>query len=105
MFFCKDIYMYYFFRNNAFEVRTVDGKTSGIIHCEDLNALEQWIKHLEANIHILNKKSIKMSNKYLHPSEHVKFTIEKYSNNFIRRLVILGGSRKECPTDILMIQN
>uniref|UniRef100_A0A914CEL2 PDZ domain-containing protein n=1 Tax=Acrobeloides nanus TaxID=290746 RepID=A0A914CEL2_9BILA len=60
-------------RNNAFEVRTVDGKSSGIIHCEDLTALEQWIKHLESNINTLNKKSIKMSNKYLHPSEHISY--------------------------------
>ncbi|KAH7719893.1 gamma-1-syntrophin, partial [Aphelenchoides avenae] len=60
-------------RNNAFEVRTVDGKSSGIIHCEDRKALEQWIKHIDTHISGLNKKSIKMSNKYLHPSEHISY--------------------------------
>jgi hypothetical protein len=58
-------------RNNAFEVRTVDGKSSGIIHCEDKSALDQWIKYIDNHVAALNKKSIKMSNKYLHPSEHV----------------------------------
>ncbi|KAE9546894.1 hypothetical protein FO519_009893, partial [Halicephalobus sp. NKZ332] len=60
-------------RSNAFELRTVDGKKSGIIHCEDGKALEQWVKHIEHHIEVLNKKSIKMSNKYLHPSEHITF--------------------------------
>jgi hypothetical protein len=63
-------------RNNAFEVRTVDGKSSGIIHCEDRSALDQWIKYIDSHIGALNKKSIKMSNKYLHPSEHVHLYIE-----------------------------
>uniref|UniRef100_A0A7E4V868 PDZ domain-containing protein n=1 Tax=Panagrellus redivivus TaxID=6233 RepID=A0A7E4V868_PANRE len=60
-------------RNNAFELRTVDGRRSGIIHCEDGKALEQWVKHCEHHIGALNRKSIKMSNKYLHPSEHITF--------------------------------
>uniref|UniRef100_A0AC34GN74 PDZ domain-containing protein n=1 Tax=Panagrolaimus sp. ES5 TaxID=591445 RepID=A0AC34GN74_9BILA len=60
-------------RSNAFELRTVDGKKSGIIHCEDHKALEQWVKHCEHHIEQLNRKSIKMSNKYLHPSEHITY--------------------------------
>uniref|UniRef100_A0A1I7SMJ8 PDZ domain-containing protein n=1 Tax=Bursaphelenchus xylophilus TaxID=6326 RepID=A0A1I7SMJ8_BURXY len=60
-------------RNNAFELRTVDGKSSGIIHCEDRKALQQWIKNIENHIETLNKKSVKMSNKYLHPSEHITY--------------------------------
>lgn len=60
-------------RSNAFELRTVDGKKSGIIHCEDDKALEQWVKHIEQHIEALNRKSIKMSNKYLHPSEHITY--------------------------------
>lgn len=85
----------FFCRNNAFEVRTVDSKSSGIIHCEDANALEQWIKHLENNINTLNKKSIKMSNKYLHPSEHVS----RLETTTLFRSAILDGSKSECPTD------
>ncbi|KAI1724340.1 PDZ domain (Also known as DHR or GLGF) domain-containing protein [Ditylenchus destructor] len=60
-------------RNNSFEVRSVDGKSSGVIHCEDRKALEQWIKHIETHIFALNKKSIRMSNKYLHPSEKISY--------------------------------
>ncbi|CAD5229347.1 unnamed protein product [Bursaphelenchus okinawaensis] len=60
-------------RNNAFELRSVDGKSSGIIHCEDRKALQQWIKNIENHIEALNKKSVKMSNKYLHPSEHITY--------------------------------
>uniref|UniRef100_A0A915CM53 PDZ domain-containing protein n=1 Tax=Ditylenchus dipsaci TaxID=166011 RepID=A0A915CM53_9BILA len=60
-------------RNNSFEVRSVDGRSSGIIHCEDRKALEQWIKHIETHIFALNKKSIRMSNKYLHPSERISY--------------------------------
>lgn len=59
------------FRNNAFELRTVEGKSSGIIHCEDKKALQQWIKNITSHVEALNRKSVKMSNKYLHPSEHV----------------------------------
>lgn len=62
---------FYIFRSNAFEVRSVDNRSSGIIHCEDRRALEQWLKYIETHIFTLNKKSIKMSNKYLHPSERV----------------------------------
>lgn len=67
----------FFFRSNAFEVRSVDNRSLGIIHCEDRHALEQWLKYIETHIFRLNKKSIKMSNKYLHPSEKVSFFINE----------------------------
>lgn len=60
-----------FYRTNSFEVRAVDGRSSGIVHCEDTSALEQWISHISKHILSLNQKSIKMSNKYLHQSEQV----------------------------------
>ncbi|KHN77541.1 Gamma-1-syntrophin [Toxocara canis] len=60
-------------RNNAFEVRAVDGTSTGIIHCEDKKALDQWIKHIQNHISSLNYKSIKMSNKYLHKSEQITY--------------------------------
>uniref|UniRef100_F1L160 Gamma-2-syntrophin n=1 Tax=Ascaris suum TaxID=6253 RepID=F1L160_ASCSU len=60
-------------RNNAFEVRAVDGSSTGIIHCEDKKALDQWIKHIQNHITSLNYKSIKMSNKYLHKSEQITY--------------------------------
>uniref|UniRef100_A0A1I7X3F8 PH domain-containing protein n=1 Tax=Heterorhabditis bacteriophora TaxID=37862 RepID=A0A1I7X3F8_HETBA len=63
----------YIFRTNSFEVRSVDGSSSGIIHCEDSRALEQWIGHIHNHIQSLNHKSIKMSNKYLHQSEQITY--------------------------------
>ena len=47
------------------------GSSTGVVHCEDGKALDQWVKHIQNNITNLNQKSIKMSNKYLHSSEQV----------------------------------
>ncbi|VDO60127.1 unnamed protein product [Heligmosomoides polygyrus] len=60
-------------KTNSFEVRAVDGTSTGIIHCEDGRALEQWIAHINNHIQSLNQKSIKMSNKYLHQSEQISY--------------------------------
>lgn len=60
-------------RSNAFEVKSVDGHSSGIIHCEDPKALEQWLKQIDDHICTLNKRSIRMSNKYLHASEKISY--------------------------------
>ncbi|KAL3990519.1 PDZ domain (Also known as DHR or GLGF) family protein [Acanthocheilonema viteae] len=60
-------------RNNAFEVRAVDGSSTGIVHCEDKNTVEQWIKHIQSRITSLNYKSIKLSNKYLHKNEQITY--------------------------------
>uniref|UniRef100_A0A915NNF6 Syntrophin split Pleckstrin homology (PH) domain-containing protein n=1 Tax=Meloidogyne floridensis TaxID=298350 RepID=A0A915NNF6_9BILA len=60
-------------RSNAFEVRSVDGRSSGIIHCEDRKALEQWVQHIDSHINALNRKTIRMSNKYLHASDRIAF--------------------------------
>ncbi|CAD6189149.1 unnamed protein product [Caenorhabditis auriculariae] len=70
-------------RTNSFEVRAVDGKSSGIVHCEDTNALEQWISHINKHILSLNQKSIKMSNKYLHQSEQITYIgwVNEYLND------------------------
>ncbi len=58
-------------RTNAFELRAVDGTSTGVIHCEDAKVLDQWVRYISTNITQLNNKSIKMSNKFLHPSELV----------------------------------
>ncbi|KAM3727387.1 Gamma-1-syntrophin [Dirofilaria immitis] len=60
-------------RNNAFEVRAVDGSSTGIVHCEDKTTMEQWIKHIQNRITSLNYKSIKLSNKYLHKNEQITY--------------------------------
>ncbi|CAO4385985.1 unnamed protein product [Caenorhabditis nigoni] len=70
-------------RSNSFEVRAVDGRSSGIVHCEDTSALEQWIAHISKHILSLNHKSIKMSNKYLHQSEQISYIgwVNEYLND------------------------
>ncbi|KAL3115312.1 hypothetical protein niasHT_011661 [Heterodera trifolii] len=60
-------------RSNAFEVRSVDGRTSGIIHCEDRKALEQWVNHINAHVNALNRKSMRLSNKYLHATDRISY--------------------------------
>lgn len=37
-------------RINAFEVRGLNGLSSGIIHCDDLAILSQWLKLITDNI-------------------------------------------------------
>lgn len=37
-------------RTNAFEVRGLNGISSGIIHCDDLAVLSQWLKLITDNI-------------------------------------------------------
>ncbi|GMT03422.1 hypothetical protein PENTCL1PPCAC_25596, partial [Pristionchus entomophagus] len=60
-------------RQNSFEVRAVDGTSTGIAHCEDATAMSEWLTHIHHHIQALNSKSIKMSNKYLHQSEQISF--------------------------------
>ena len=37
-------------RPQAFEVRGINGISTGVIHCEDAAMLSQWIKHITNNI-------------------------------------------------------
>lgn len=37
-------------RPNAFEVRGLNGASTGIIHCDDLAILSQWLKLITDNI-------------------------------------------------------
>lgn len=37
-------------RTNAFEVRGLNGVSSGVIHCDDLAILSQWLKLITDNI-------------------------------------------------------
>lgn len=37
-------------RINAFEVRGLNSTTTGIIHCDDLAILSQWLKYITDNI-------------------------------------------------------
>lgn len=37
-------------RSNAFEVRGLNGTTTGVIHCDDLAILSQWLKYISDNV-------------------------------------------------------
>lgn len=37
-------------RPNAFEVRGINGTSTGIIHCDDLAILSQWLKLINDNV-------------------------------------------------------
>lgn len=37
-------------RSNAFEVRGLNGVSTGVIHCDDLAILSQWLKYITDNI-------------------------------------------------------
>ena len=37
-------------RPNAFEVRGLNGVSTGIIHCDDAAILSQWLKYITDNI-------------------------------------------------------
>lgn len=48
-------------RTNAFEVRGLNGVSSGIIHCDDLAILSQWLKFITDNIVGLTQLQVKFS--------------------------------------------
>ena len=37
-------------RPQAFEVRGINGISTGVVHCQDAAMLSQWIKHITNNI-------------------------------------------------------
>lgn len=37
-------------RSNAFEVRGLNGTSTGVIHCDDLAILSQWLKYISDNV-------------------------------------------------------
>lgn len=37
-------------RTNAFEVRGINGTTTGVIHCDDLAILSLWLKYISDNV-------------------------------------------------------
>lgn len=50
-------------RTNAFEVRGLNGVSSGIIHCDDLAILSQWLKLITDNIVGLTQLQVKYNRK------------------------------------------
>lgn len=37
-------------RSSAFEVRGINGTSTGVIHCDDLAILSQWLKFIADNV-------------------------------------------------------
>jgi len=88
-------------RQNAFEVRSMDGRSSGVIHCDDLLALSQWTKHVSNNICGLTNLQMKLYNRDLPTSEHITFmgwVCEGYlkpnitGQDWVTRFLALKGS-------------
>lgn len=49
-------------RPNAFEVRGLNGVSTGIIHCDDSAILSQWLKYITDNIIGLTHLQVKKNN-------------------------------------------
>jgi len=53
-------------RPNAFEVRGLNGVSTGIIHCDDAAILSQWLKYITDNIVGLTNLQVLMIQTHLH---------------------------------------
>ncbi|XP_063588298.1 gamma-1-syntrophin-like [Penaeus indicus] len=60
-------------RPQAFEVRGINGISTGVVHCEDAAMLSQWIKHITNNIIGLTNLQMKLYNSSFPASEHVLY--------------------------------
>ena len=49
-------------RTNAFEVRGLNGTSTGIIHCDDLAILSSWLKYITDNIVGLTSLQVSICN-------------------------------------------
>lgn len=75
-------------RTNAFEVRGLNGVSSGIIHCDDLAILSQWLKFITDNIvgltqlQVKNKKTIALVQAFTSFSIFSHSQMKLYNRNF-----------------------
>ncbi|XP_021698220.1 gamma-1-syntrophin [Aedes aegypti] len=60
-------------RPNAFEVRGLNGTTTGIIHCDDLAILSQWLKYITDNIVGLTNLQMKLYNRNFPVGERIEY--------------------------------
>ncbi|XP_074656161.1 gamma-1-syntrophin-like isoform X2 [Tubulanus polymorphus] len=69
-------------RTNGFEVIAMDGTSTGVIHSDNNDNLNEWVRCINNNIQTLNNHSITMSNRLLLPNDqiiHMCWTAEKIS--------------------------
>lgn len=60
-------------RSNAFEVRGLNGVSTGIINCDDLAILSQWLKLITDNIFGLTHLQMKLYNRNFAVGERIDY--------------------------------
>lgn len=55
-------------RPNSFEVRGLNGVSTGIVHCDDSAILSQWLKYITDNIVSLTHLQVSSKQQKNHPS-------------------------------------
>ncbi|XP_050314379.1 gamma-1-syntrophin [Anthonomus grandis grandis] len=60
-------------RPNSFEVRGLNGVSTGIIHCDDSAILSQWLKYINGNIIGLTNLQMKLYNRNFPVSERIEY--------------------------------
>lgn len=56
-------------RPNAFEVRGLNGASTGVVHCDDAAILSQWLKYITDNIMGLTHLQVNLSLYWLLPND------------------------------------
>ena len=51
--------MNYCFRTNAFEMISVEGVSTGVIHCDDGHSLADWIRAITNNVNCLISNTVR----------------------------------------------
>ncbi|CAH0390615.1 unnamed protein product [Bemisia tabaci] len=60
-------------RPNAFEVRGLNGVSTGIVHCDEAAVFSQWLKHILDNIAALMNLQMKLYNRNFPASERIEY--------------------------------
>ncbi|KAH8347849.1 hypothetical protein KR084_001642 [Drosophila pseudotakahashii] len=60
-------------RQNAFEVRGLNGITTGVIHCDELAILSQWLKLITDNVVGLTHLQMKLYNRNFAVGERIEY--------------------------------
>ncbi|XP_034253344.1 gamma-1-syntrophin isoform X2 [Thrips palmi] len=60
-------------RPNSFEVRGLNGSSTGVVHVDDALVLSQWLKHITDNIVGLTHLQMKLHNRNLPAHDHIEY--------------------------------
>ncbi|XP_046672710.1 gamma-1-syntrophin [Homalodisca vitripennis] len=60
-------------RPNAFEVRGLNGASTGVVHCDDAAILSQWLKYITDNIMGLTHLQMKLYNRNFPAAERIEY--------------------------------